>query len=274
MLNNRLRSEHSVAALPRLNALDIANRIMRQENYMIALLNKDTLDMTVPLPRLLLLGWDGRQMFTQVLQWNLSFCIGDYVFAEADQGREHCVKKEFLNDVDRTALIAGLRRRFILMSLVNLMLAPFIFVTLILFSFFKYGEVCISSVNSPHIQEFHKNPTMLSSRAYSEIAKWKFRDFNELEHLYQRRLNASYPKAMRYINQFPQYKLAIIAKFISFVSGSLALALTLMSIVDEDVLISFHLTPGRSVLWYLGILGIIWTAARAFVPDRTIPVYS
>jgi hypothetical protein len=163
---------------------------------------------------------------------------------------------EFLRDVQRPKLIAGLQRRLFVMGLLNILLSPFIFIFLIVYFFFKYGE------------EFHKNPTQLSSRSYSPLAKWKFRDFNELPHLFQQRLNVSYPKANRYIEQFPQRKLAILAKFISFVSGALALALFLLSIVDDDFLVKFHITPGKSVLWYLGILGMIWTASRGLVPDR------
>ena len=99
------------------------------------------------------------------------------------------------------------------------------------------------------------------------MARWKFRDFNELPHALQLRLNRSYPKSNRYINQFPQRKLGIVAKFISFVAGAVALSLTFFSIFDDDFLLSFHITPGRSVIWYLGIFGMIWTAARSFVPD-------
>ena len=43
--------------MPRLNAHDIVNRIMRKENYLIALFNKDVMDLRIPLPRFLLFGW-------------------------------------------------------------------------------------------------------------------------------------------------------------------------------------------------------------------------
>ncbi len=34
----------------RMDAHDIANRLMRKENYLIALFNKDILDLSIPLP--------------------------------------------------------------------------------------------------------------------------------------------------------------------------------------------------------------------------------
>ncbi len=41
----------------RLNAHDVVNRILRKENYLIALFNKDILDLSVPLPKWLLFGF-------------------------------------------------------------------------------------------------------------------------------------------------------------------------------------------------------------------------
>ncbi|KAG1766246.1 autophagy protein Apg9-domain-containing protein [Suillus placidus] len=53
-----------------LNAHDIANRIMRQENYLVALFNKDLLD-----------DDDGKgRTLTRVLQWNLQFYLMEYLF--------------------------------------------------------------------------------------------------------------------------------------------------------------------------------------------------
>jgi hypothetical protein len=83
----------------------------------------------------------GRQMLTKTLEWNLNFCISNFVFGIHDQGKETGVKRAFLRDVQRPKLVAGLRRRFLLMGFVNLALAPFILVFLLIYFFFKYGEV-------------------------------------------------------------------------------------------------------------------------------------
>ena len=47
--NNFLENHYvnDLSSKVRLNAHDIANRIMRRENYMIALINKDILDLSV-----------------------------------------------------------------------------------------------------------------------------------------------------------------------------------------------------------------------------------
>ena len=145
-----------------LDAHDIANRIMRQENYLIALFNKELLDLRVPLPpamkRILHRAGDegkGRTL-TKVLEWNLRFCLMEYLFDP--RGR---VRKVFLKNKNRAALIQGyvsplygscalddlssfsLRRRFVFMGILNATFAPFIVLYMIMYSFFRYFDVRI-----------------------------------------------------------------------------------------------------------------------------------
>jgi len=79
---------------------------MRQENYLIALFNKELLDLRVPLSRLLhrfVPEEKGKgTVLTQALEWNLRFCLMDYLFDH--HGR---VRKVFLKSKNRRVLIAG-----------------------------------------------------------------------------------------------------------------------------------------------------------------------
>ena len=70
--------------------------------------------------------------------------------------------------------------------------------------------------NNLESQEYHKNPSTIGSRAYSPFARWKFREFNELPHLFQKRLNQSYLIANRYIDQFPKTKTVLLARYRGF----------------------------------------------------------
>ena len=54
------------------------------------------------------------------------------------------------------------------------------------------------------LQEYHKNPSSIGSRQFTQLARWKFREFNELPHLFQQRINRAYPVADTYVNQFPK----------------------------------------------------------------------
>jgi autophagy-related protein 9 len=96
------------------------SRILRQENYLTALFNKDILDLHVriPLPRQaagLLPGslirheseedrfylCFGRNSLTQSLEWNLRFCLLGFMFDE----RRH-VRKEFVRGRNRDEAVA------------------------------------------------------------------------------------------------------------------------------------------------------------------------
>ncbi|THH10489.1 hypothetical protein EW146_g8357, partial [Bondarzewia mesenterica] len=91
----------------KLDAHDIANRIMRQENYLIALFNKEVLDLRVPLPagldRIVAPEEGKGRTLTRALEWNLRFCLMEYLFDP--RGR---VRKIFLKSKNRAALINGL----------------------------------------------------------------------------------------------------------------------------------------------------------------------
>jgi len=232
----------------RMDAHDIANRLMRKENYLIALFNKDILDLTLPIPFL-----GNRQLFSKTLEWNLNLCILDYVFNEQGQ-----VRPLFLKDTHRRALSDGLRRRFMFAGVMNVLCAPFIVIYFIMLYFFRY------------FNEYQRNPSQIGSRQYTPLAEWKFREFNELWHLFQRRINMSYPFASRYLDQFPKDKFVQISRFIAFVTGALASVLALASVIDPELFLGFEITPDRTVLFYLGIFGTIWAVARGAVPEENL----
>lgn len=231
----------------RMDAHDIANRLMRKENYLIALFNKDILDLTLPLPFL-----RNRQLFSRTLEWNLNLCVMDYVFNEQGQ-----VRPIFLRETHRRALSEGLRRRFIFAGVMNIFTAPFIVVYFMMHYFFRY------------FTEYQKNPSQIGSRQYTPLAEWKFREFNELWHLFERRMNMSYPFASRYVEQFPQDKTAQFSRFVAFIAGALASVLALASLLDPELFLGFEITHDRTVLFYLGMLGSIWAIARGLCPEET-----
>ncbi|KAF7311447.1 hypothetical protein MKEN_01047000 [Mycena kentingensis (nom. inval.)] len=240
----------------KLDAHDIANRILRQENYLIALFNKDLLDLRVPLPAALkrFIDHDARgtgTTLTQALEWNLRFCLMEYLFDQHGS-----VRKVFLKSKNRPVLIDGLRRRFIFMGILNAIFAPFIVLYLLMYSFFRYFE------------EYHKDPSTISGRRYTSYAQWKFREFNELPHLFSRRLKESHPFANMYIGQFPNTNLALIMRFVAFVSGSFAAVLFLATVLDPDIFVHFEITPHRTVLFYLGVFGSVLAVARGMIPEE------
>ncbi|XP_006458033.1 hypothetical protein AGABI2DRAFT_183133 [Agaricus bisporus var. bisporus H97] len=238
----------------KLDAHDIANRIMRQENYLIAMFNKELLDLRVPFPKVLerfVAEEKGKgKVLTQALEWNLRFCLMDYLFDH--HGR---VRKVFLKSKNRALLIEGLRRRFVFMGILNAIFVPFIVLYLLMYSFFRYFE------------EYRSDPSSVGSRRYTSYAKWKFREFNELPHFFTRRLDESYPLANIYIGQFPNEKISLIMRFVSFVAGAFTAVLALASVLDTDLL-KFELSPHGTVAFYLALFGGIMAATRGMIPEE------
>ncbi|CAK7266215.1 autophagy protein atg9 [Sporothrix epigloea] len=230
----------------RLDAHDIANRLMRRENYMIALFNKDILDLSVPLPFL-----RNKQFLTRTLEWTLWFGVLDFVFDERGQ-----VNQEFLKSSRRTQLSLMLKSRFLFAGFMNLLLAPFVACYLVVVYFLTYYN------------EYQKNPSALGARAYTPLAEWKFREFNELDHLFEERLNMSYPFATRYLDQFPKRKTEQVAKTVAFVAGSVMTVLAIASLVDPELFLGFEITHDRTVLFYVGIFATIWATARGMITEE------
>lgn len=111
----------------RLDAHDIANRLMRKDNFFIALFNKDVLNFTLPIPFL-----GNKTFFSRTLEWYLNFVIIDFVFDRRGQ-----VNQDFLKARRRGHLSAELRRRFAFAGVLNLILAPFALAYILVLYFFN-----------------------------------------------------------------------------------------------------------------------------------------
>jgi hypothetical protein len=78
----------------RMTHLDIANRIMRKENYLIAMINKDILNLEVPF--ISMFGLRKKQVVTKTLEWGLSFTIFSYVF-DNNNNNLHGLNRQILD---------------------------------------------------------------------------------------------------------------------------------------------------------------------------------
>lgn len=117
------------------------------------------------------------------------------------------------------------------------------------------------------MQEYQKNPSALGARSYTPLAEWKFREFNELPHLFRERLNMSYPFATRYLDQFPKVMTERLAKSIAFVAGAIVTVLAIASLLDPELFLGFEITHDRTVIFYMGIFASVWAFARGMVSD-------
>ncbi|KAM0389869.1 hypothetical protein ACHAQC_008528 [Fusarium culmorum] len=247
-ISPRLRQFMGSQSKERLDALDIANRLMRKENYLIAMINKDILDLSLPVPFL-----RGRQMFSKTMEWYLQYCILDMAFNELGQ-----VQQDFLRPDRRRLLSQKLRQRFLFAGFLNLLFAPVVLAYVVIVYFFTY------------YYEYQKDPKQAAARKYTSLAEWKFRQFNELPHIFYERLHMSYPFATRYIDQFPKRITEAVARTIAFMSGAITAILAIGSILDSELFLNFEITKDRPVIFYLGVFAAIWATTRGMVSEETL----
>ena len=94
----------------RINAESIANRLMRQANYYVALYNKDVLDFTLPLPFV-----GSRQFYSKSLEWCIDFCLTNFIFDEQGSIRPFCLdvknRKALVNAFTQKAAVCRTYQR-------------------------------------------------------------------------------------------------------------------------------------------------------------------
>jgi autophagy-related protein 9 len=231
----------------RITAETVANRLMRQDNYYVALFNKEIFDFTLPVPFL-----GSRLFYSKSLEWCIDFCFTNFVFDE--QG----APRPFALDVkNRKVLVEGLRRRLRFAALVSIIFAPWNMLRFSIVYFFRYYT------------EFTRNPARVSLRAFTPFAEWKIREFNELDHLFQRRIRQAYPFAVDYLKQFPKDKTDQLCRFVAFVSGAFAGVLALATLFDSELFLGFEITEGRTTVFWVSVMVGIFSVAHGALPDET-----
>jgi autophagy-related protein 9 len=119
----------------RLDAIDIASRLMRRDNYLIALFNKEVLDVAVSIPFL-----GNRYTFSETTRWHLNLAVMDFVFSSGSTGQ---FNQDFLKEKNRRDLVTKLKTRFLWVGIISIVCAPFT-VTFVLVSYmFKYFTVSL-----------------------------------------------------------------------------------------------------------------------------------
>ncbi|KAL3592820.1 hypothetical protein D5086_011460 [Populus alba] len=188
-------------------------------------------------------GMQHRLILTKPLEWTLNWCILQSMF-----DRNFCVRRDFIYNPN------ALKKRLMVVGLAMLVLAPFLVIFMLVYLFLRHAE------------QFYNHPSTASSRRWSNLSRWIFREFNEADHLFKHRISSSAMHASDYLKQFPSPIISIIAKFISFVSGGFAAILIIIAFLEESLL-EGHIF-GRNLLWYAAVFGTITAISRAAVTEE------
>jgi len=117
-------------------------------------------------------------------------------------------------------------------------------------------------------EELKNQPgAILGGRGWSGLARWKFREFNELPHSFHQRLHDSLYHANLYVNSFPSQFSVIIAKFLSLILGSIVFIVIVVGLINEDFLLKVHLFD-KSGAWWAAACGIILSVVRGLIPSH------
>ncbi|KAF5282828.1 hypothetical protein FQR65_LT02826 [Abscondita terminalis] len=228
-----------------LTELDIYHRILRQQNYLVAMANKRLLQPKLQIP---LLG--DTVYWTRGLRYNMQLLLFWGPWAPF-QNPWH-LREEYRKPSLRHELANKFGRHVLWLALANLLLSPLILIWQILYAFFSHAEI------------LKREPGSLGVRTWSLYGRLYLRHFNELEHELQARLNRAHRPATRYLSAFNSPMLTIVASNFAFIFGAILAVLLVLTVYDEDVLAVEH------ILTTITVLGAALAVCRALIPDETL----
>lgn len=219
-----------------LSSLDIANIIMRKSNFMMALFNYGIVNTALPFTNI--------RVYNKTLDWYLEICIIDFIFngknIREGFASSHTHGEEILSN--------NLKRRLFIAGIVHILSLPITLLHTLMDSVFVYGEM------------YYSDPKELGSRDWTVYAKYKLREYNELQHIFDSRMSICSGYAKKYIHQFPSFHMIPIFKFITMVStAGILYILVLMCFTSYVTEIVFL---GKSMIEYFSILGVIFLVSR------------
>ena len=95
------KGDYRIVIQGNLDALVIAHRIMRKENFLVAFFNRGLLDLSVPC-------MSQQTFFCKSLEWSIYFCVLNYMF-----NHKYQIRPAFYLDP------AALRRRFVICGIAH-----------------------------------------------------------------------------------------------------------------------------------------------------------
>ena len=162
------------------------------------------------------------------------------------------LKDDFKKLSKKKELVTSLQNRILVLALLNFLMMPLIFFWQVLYCFFNYAEL------------IKREPGSLGVRKWSQYGRLYLRHLNELDHELKARLTRAYEPANQYMEIFVSPMSVVVARFFTFLAGSLLAILFGLTVWDEDVLNVEH------VLTIMAVLGGIIAICKVFIPDENL----
>jgi autophagy-related protein 9 len=184
--------------------------------------------------------------FHPTTKWSMYFCVLNFMF-----NHKYQIRPAFYLDP------AALRRRFQVCGIAHVIFMPFLlfFVTL------YFGL--------QNAYDWKSTKQYLGPREWSISAKWTFREFNELPHLFERRLAPSYDAAETYVDLFGSNEyVAALGRIFVFVGGSMGAILLAFAAMNDAIVLHVKIADWN-LLWYGGMFGVLYSTGKAMIPKAT-----
>jgi autophagy-related protein 9 len=108
----------------------------------------------------------------------------------------------------------------------------------------------------------------MGNSQWSSAAIWQFREWNELPHQLEQRLEPSYDAASKYLRLFGTSEwVAATGKLLVFLGGATGGVLLVLGVLNDAILLHVQLW-GRNLLWYAGMAGLVYSVGKALLPSK------
>lgn len=227
-----------------LTELQIVNCITRTTNYTVGMYNDAVIDPKITI------SWLGASFIylPLSLEYNLDYALTKVAY---DQRRNMTIHTH--NQEEKAQ---ELRRWFRVLAAVNLLLAPGILVFRAAHFIFRY------------VDEWRRRPGALAARQWDPWARWKLREFCELDHVFDDRLRRAHKPAVAFVGMFNSELQSILARFVLVVCGGFVIVCLATAVVYDDGFLTVDLTLNRSVAFWISVASVAMAGASAFVPDE------
>jgi autophagy-related protein 9 len=210
-----------------ISKFDIVSRIVRKENYIVGMMSTNTIDFRVNVP---LMG--SVNLYTNYIETKLNEAVLGNFF---ERGNSHLNSAMFNTRYFQFRIFT-----YIVIELIFLF--PILFYKLT-FWLFKNADNIKSNRN-------------ILQRIWSPQIQALFRNYNELQHHFENRINNSFTPTEKFLSCFKERLMFILGKFVSLVCGSFLIVLFILSSIDNRLLTDLKVF-GKSFVWVGFVVGIL-----------------
>lgn len=230
-----------------LTELDIHHRILRFNNFMVAMVNRSKLPCKINIPL-----YGEKVFFSEGLRYNYEMILF-WGYGAAFDNSYH-LNDKYKQRHNHEELTKKLQGVISIYALVNILLFPVILLYRVFHIVFHFAEL------------IKRQPGALGTRHWTLYAHTYLRHFNELDHELKLRLNQAYLPASKYMDIFVSQIVVVIARNVAFIAGSLLAVLAILTVVQEQLL------TADNVLAWMSLLGVIVWICSVCLPDENRPL--